>query len=38
MFIRCEDNDADLFTKNLKGELHEKHFSKMIEEKKNDSG
>ena len=29
-FVRSEDNDADIFTKNLKGELHEKHMRKMI--------
>ena len=33
IFVRSEDNDADMFTKNLKGELHEKHSKKMIDEK-----
>ena len=33
IFVRSEDNDADMFTKNLKGELHEKHSKKMIGEK-----
>ena len=33
-FVRSEDNDADIFTKNLKGELrNEKHMRKMICEK-----
>jgi len=32
-FVRSEDNDADIFTKNLKGELHERHMRKMICEK-----
>ena len=33
IFVRSEDNDADMFTKNLKGELHEKHSKKMIGER-----
>ena len=33
VFVRSEENDADMFTKNLKGELHEKHARKMIDEK-----
>ncbi len=33
IFVRSEDNDADMFTKNLKGGLHEQHSKKMIDEK-----
>jgi len=33
IFVRSEDNDADLFTKNVKGELFEKHSKKMIEKR-----
>jgi hypothetical protein len=33
IFVRSKNNDADMFTKNLKGELHEKHSKKMIGEK-----
>ena len=33
IFVRSEENDADLFTKNLGGELYEKHARKMIERK-----
>ncbi len=33
VFVKSEDNDADLFTKNLGGELHGKHSSKMVENK-----
>ena len=32
-FMRSEDNDADIFTQNLKSELYEKHMRKMISEK-----
>jgi hypothetical protein len=32
IFIRTEDNDADIFTKNTTEELYDKHSSKMIEE------
>jgi len=32
-FVRSENNDADIFTKNLKGELDEKHMRKTICEK-----
>lgn len=30
VFVRSEDNDADIFTKNLKRELYEKHSKKMV--------
>ncbi len=33
IFGRSEDNDADIFTKNLKGALFEKHSMKMIEKR-----
>jgi len=32
-FVRSEDDDADVFTKNRKGELDEKHMRKTICEK-----
>ncbi len=33
IFVRSENNDADIFTKNLKGEKFEKHSLKMIEKR-----
>ena len=30
IFVRTEDNDSDIFTKNLGGDLHERHSKKMI--------
>ena len=33
IFVKTGDNDADLFTKNLGGELHQRHARKLIEEK-----
>ena len=30
IFVKSEDNDADLFTKNLSGEKHKKHSDKLI--------
>jgi len=30
MFVKTEDNDADIFTKNLGGDLHDRHSKKMI--------
>ena len=30
IFVRTADNDADIFTKNLIGDLHEKHRDKMV--------
>jgi hypothetical protein len=33
IFVRTADNDADIFTKNLPGELFKKHARKMITEK-----
>ena len=30
IFVRTGDNDADIFTKNLGGDLHEKHRDKMV--------
>jgi hypothetical protein len=34
IFIRPEDNDADIFTKNVSGELYDKHGEKLIWDKK----
>jgi hypothetical protein len=36
IFVKSEDNDADILTKNTSEELYEKHSSKMIKEKLND--
>jgi Reverse transcriptase (RNA-dependent DNA polymerase) len=33
IFVRTKDNDADIFTKNLSGELHDRHATKMVEVK-----
>jgi hypothetical protein len=33
IFVRSEDNDADIFTKNLAKDLHQEHARKMIEQK-----
>ena len=33
IFVKTAENDADLFTKNLPGELHGKHSSKLVGEK-----
>jgi hypothetical protein len=33
IFVRSEDNDADIFTKNLPKNLHQEHARKMIEPK-----
>ena len=33
VFVKTADNDADIFTKNLGGELHDRHSRKMIIEK-----
>ena len=30
IFVRTAENDADIFTKNLSGDLHEKHREKMV--------
>ena len=30
VFVKTVDNDADIFTKNLGGDLHQKHSSKMM--------
>ena len=38
IFVRTRDNDADIFTKNLSGELHERHASKMVGEKESGKG
>jgi hypothetical protein len=36
IFVKSSENDADLFTKNLPGEVYEKHSRKFMEEKKSD--
>lgn len=33
IFVRTEENDADIFTKNVGGDLHDKHRAKMVDEK-----
>jgi len=33
IFVRSDDNDADMFTNNLKSDLHMKHSMKMIGKK-----
>ena len=33
IFVKTENNDSDIFTKNLGGDLHERHSKKMIVEK-----
>jgi hypothetical protein len=33
IFVRTKENDADIFTKNLSGELHDIHATKMVEKK-----
>jgi hypothetical protein len=38
IFVRTKDNDADIFTKNLSGELHNVHASKMVGEKESGAG
>ena len=30
IFVRTDENDADLFTKNLSGDKHKKHADKLI--------
>jgi len=35
IFVKTENNDSDIFTKNLGGDLHERHSGKMIVEKGN---
>ena len=35
VFVKTKDNDADIFTKNLSGELHDRHAPKMVERKGN---
>ena len=33
LFVKLKVNDADLFTKNLRGELHSMHSSKLVSDK-----
>ena len=35
VLVKFAENDSDIFTKNLGGELHEKHSKKLIGEKTN---
>ena len=34
IFVKTEDNDADLFTKNLSGDKYDKHSNKLISNKR----
>ena len=34
VYVKSEENDADIFTKNLGSDLHSKHGSKMVGTKK----
>jgi hypothetical protein len=38
LLVCTKENDADIFTKNLPGELHERHATKMVENKGNCTG
>ena len=38
VFVRTKDKDADIFTKNLRGELHGRHATKMVEKKGDGTG
>jgi hypothetical protein len=38
IFVRTKDNDADIFTKNLLGDLHSRHASKIVGEKQDGTG
>ncbi len=33
IFVKSKENDADIFTKNLNGDLHAAHSSKFIKKK-----
>ena len=33
IFVKSENNDSDIFTKNLPSELHREHARKMVSEK-----
>ena len=33
IFVRIDENDADLFTKNLNGDKYKKHADKLITDK-----
>ncbi len=33
IFVKSKENDADIFTKNLHGELHATHSSKFVKKK-----
>jgi hypothetical protein len=35
IFVKTKDNDADIFTKNLSGDLHNRHAPKLVEKKGN---
>jgi len=34
IFVRTAENQADIFTKNVNGDLHDKHCQHMVAEKK----
>jgi hypothetical protein len=38
IFVRTKDNDADIFTKNLSGDLHSRHASKIVGDKQDGTG
>jgi hypothetical protein len=38
LFVRTKDNDADIFTKNLSGDLRRHHASKIVGEKQDGTG
>jgi hypothetical protein len=38
IFVCTKDNDTNIFTKNLPGELHDRHASMMVENKGNGAG
>jgi hypothetical protein len=38
IFVRTKDNDTDIFTKNLLGDLHSRHASKIAGEKQDGTG
>jgi hypothetical protein len=38
LVVRTKDNDTDIFTKNLLGDLHSPHASKIVGEKQDGTG
>ena len=35
IFVKSEENDSDIFTKNLPSDLHQKHARKLVAQKEN---